>query len=109
MRTLIRLSERNFPFSYDGAKFFQEIENQIPPSANPTKKLVENDNNFEIQIYVADHNFVFFRDLNGPIDGIAQVRPEFTNIENGIGLFASRLIMKEFSQIDANTRNYLGK
>ena len=63
--------------------------------------------NFEIQIYIADEDFNFYRNLNGPIEGLAQVRPEFTNIEGGVGLFSSRLLMTEFSRLDENTRNYL--
>lgn len=100
-------SDREFQFLYDGSKFFDKIEKEVPVEEFPTKKLVEDENNFEIQIYIADPDFSFFRNLNGPIEGLAQVRPEFNNIEGGIGLFASRLVMKEFSRLDETTRNYL--
>jgi len=100
-------SNQTFEFRFEGKRFFDIIEKEVPAETNPTKKIVEFENNFEILIYAADEDLKFFRDLNGPIEGLNQVRPEFTNIENGIGLFSSRLTVREFSQLDDNTRNFL--
>lgn len=98
---------RVFQFRFEGERFFNIIEREVPATANPTKKIVEGKNNFEIEIFAADEDLWFFRSLNGPIEGLNQVRPEFTNLENGIGLFSSRLTVREFSQLDNNTRNFL--
>ncbi|OIP00474.1 MAG: hypothetical protein AUJ98_08000 [Bacteroidetes bacterium CG2_30_33_31] len=39
---------------------------------------------------VADENFSIYMDLNKPSTGIVSERPSYTNIENGIGIFAGR-------------------
>ncbi len=108
----VRFPIRNFssgPFEvrYDGERFFRSLEEQVPASTSPTKKIIEDFNNIEIEIFASDADLKFFRELNGPIEGLAQVRPEFTNIENGIGIFSSRFKMSEFTRIDQNTRIYL--
>ena len=95
-------------FSFPGELFFKAIEEQVKASLNPSEKIIDrNDYNIDIEIFAADPDYSFYRELNGPIDGLAQTRPEFTNIENGIGLFASRFSMIAKSQIDQETRNYL--
>ena len=72
-----------------GRRFFETIANSIDPN-NTNPKILENDNPVSIEIYAADSEYRFYANLFGPIDGLTQVRPEYTNIENGIGLFASR-------------------
>lgn len=96
-----------FAINFDGLKFFQAIENQVPAATNPTKKVIFPRDNFDIEIFAADEDYNFYRELNGPIDGLLQTRPEFTNISNGYGLFASRLSMVYNSRINDNTRIYL--
>jgi len=90
----------------NGSRFLAAIEAQVPPSTNPSNKVI-NDWNVEIEVLAADEDYAFYRDLNGPIDGLAQVRPEFTNITNGIGLFSSRYTLKGRTEISARTVEYL--
>ena len=97
----------SFEFIFDGLQFFRAIEAQVPASANPTKKVIFPRDNFDIEIFAADEDYSFYRELNGPIDGLAQTRPEFTNISDGYGVFASRLSMVSSSRINDNTRIYL--
>lgn len=96
-----------FPFNFDGLQFFKAIEAQVPASVNPTKKVIFPRDNLDIEIFAADEDYSFYRELNGPIDGLAQTRPEFTNITDGYGLFASRLSMIYPSRINDDTRIYI--
>jgi hypothetical protein len=41
--------------------------------------------------------------VNGPSTSLVQDRPEFTNIENGIGLFSSRYLKKRNLQLNPLT------
>jgi|GEM_PF-1229666 len=91
----------------DGNRFIQAIESQVPASTTPTNKVIKDNWNIEITIVAADNDYSFYRDLNGPIDGLAQTRPEFTNVNNGIGLFACRYTLKGRTQINGDTRRYL--
>ena len=52
------------------------------------------------------HNYI---QVNEPITGIAQQRPEFTNINNGIGLFTSRYSLEKIGVLELSdeTKNYI--
>ena len=83
------LSVQKETFIFEGQKFFDAIAAAIPASVNAPPRILV-DNNIDVIVEAADSDYTLYRDVNGPIDGLAQVRPEFTNISNGIGLFASR-------------------
>lgn len=97
----------NVRLTVNGSRFLNAIEAQVPADlTNPSKKVI-NDWNVEIEVLAADEDYSFYRDLNGPIDGLAQVRPEFTNISDGIGLFSSRYTLRGRTNISSRTLNYL--
>ncbi|MEQ9262805.1 MAG: hypothetical protein RLP14_06560 [Owenweeksia sp.] len=43
------------------------------------------------EVWAADENLTTYMNLKKPSSGINQNRPDFTNVENGAGIFASRL------------------
>lgn len=90
---------------FPGDRFFRTIANEVEPTS--VKKEIPTDSTLMIEIYAADETLIFYQDLNGPIEGLAQVRPEFSNIENGIGLFASRSVVKYFTRLNGDSRNEL--
>ena len=54
----VRFPIRNFssgPFEvrYDGERFFRSLEEQVPASTSPTKKIIEDFNNIEIEIFAS--------------------------------------------------------
>ncbi len=83
-------------------RFFQTIANKVPVTSNIEKEIPKLDN-LMIEVFAADQEYSFYQNINGPIDGLAQVRPEFTNIENGIGLFASRISTQFFTEMAQET------
>lgn len=93
--------EINFP----GQRFFQTIADDVPLTA--LEKEIPADSNLMIEVYAADQTLLFYQDLNGPIDGLAQVRPEFSNIDNGVGLLASRSVRRYFTRLNGDSRNEL--
>tara|TARA_B110000046_G_scaffold28052_1_gene28725 strand:- start:20726 stop:21745 length:1020 start_codon:yes stop_codon:yes gene_type:complete len=100
------LNEVNYPFIFDGQKFFTALEAKIPISLNPPKRLII-ENGIDIIIEAADADYTLYRDVNGPIDGLAQTRPDYTNIVNGIGLFASRNISTVKLSLSGDTETYI--
>ena len=52
------------------------------------------------------HNYI---QVNEPITGIVQQRPEFTNINNGIGLFTSRYSLEKIGilELSEDTKDYI--
>lgn len=66
---------------------------------NPTFNRFASDT-IEFFLEVADNTLATYIEVNQPSTAIAQERPEYTNVENGIGVFASRYL--------ASTRKKVG-
>lgn len=96
---------RDLEITFPANRFFQTIAQKVEPTS--TRKEVPLKDNLLIEVFAADEQFIFYQDLNGPIDGIAQVRPEYTNIVNGIGLFASRSSISYFAFLNDFSRTEL--
>lgn len=94
----------NIEITFTAQRFFQSIANGVTGTKD---KYTDLDTNLEFRISSADANYAFYQGINGPIDGIAQVRPEFTNIVNGVGIFASRSVASFDAFMSTQTRNQL--
>lgn len=81
---------QDFELEYTAEKFFAGIEAAIPAEVQDSIRRVIPDNAFQVEINAADAEYTLYKDVNGPIDGLSQNRPDYTNLVNGIGLFASR-------------------
>lgn len=97
---------QSFKFNFDGNRFFQAIEDEIPASLDSPKRFWREDN-IIIEIQAADADYTLYRDVNGPLDGLSQTRPEFTNLTEGVGIFASRNKTVRVIRINDDTQNYL--
>jgi len=71
-----------------GEGFYRNIKAQV--TANPD--LQRWSRNVEFIFSVAADELATYIDVNSPSSSIVQERPEFTNINNGIGIFSSRYI-----------------
>jgi len=69
--------------------FFSNLSSLIPVNDNVERRLVD----FDLTFYGISDDFNTYISVNKPSIGIVQKKPEFTNIDNGIGLFASRNII----------------
>jgi len=76
----------NMEVAYIPDNFFSNIRAKVP--INPDKSRVAGKVTFIVS--VASDEYAIYMDVNGPSNSIVQERPEYTNISNGIGLFASR-------------------
>ena len=66
---------------------FNAIANRIPVKSNVYRFY----DKIKVEIWGADDNLYTYARLNTPATGINQNRPDFTNVNNGIGIFASRM------------------
>ena len=70
-----------------GELFYQTIAAKVPPPGNGMVRYADS-------VYyifsVADENFTVYMDVNKPSGSVVQERPEYSNVENGIGIFAGR-------------------
>ena len=57
----------------------------------------------ELICLAGTEDLMTYLQLQAPLNGIAQERPVFTTVENGLGLFTSRLIRPEFRWLNSKT------
>ncbi len=77
---------RERSFSFPGSSFYKVVANRIQPDLTVWR----HPKKVDVIIDVAGDEFSTYLDLNGPSSTIAQDKPEFSNIDNGVGLFSSR-------------------
>jgi hypothetical protein len=73
--------------SFEGEEFFNKLENSIDINNNVVRTFVD----LNVRMTVGTEDLYTFINVNQPFSSIVQERPSFTNINNGIGLFSSRL------------------
>ena len=61
----------------------------------------------EITISAAEENFSLYLEVNEPSTSIVQDKPQFSNIENGLGIFSSRAYTKTFKKVHPESMAYL--
>jgi len=76
-------------YIYRGMDFYLFVENTIPDNPNVHRIA----NKIDLIIGAASDEFSTYVDLNQPSGSLIQDRPQYTNIENGLGLFSSRYII----------------
>jgi len=84
-----------------GSEYFYSTIAAATPN-NSNRKVVPN-GNIDLEIIAVDVVFGQYTSVYGPLDGLAQVRPEFSNINNGVGLFASRSTYRNFTFLESNS------
>lgn len=96
------LANANASLNFNGEFFYQTLKKEIP--ANNNRKEVSLNRNLLLEVVAIDVTYDQYTSVYGPLDGLAQVRPEFTNVNNGIGLFASRSTYIDISYLPDPSR-----
>jgi len=86
-------------FPYNGLDFFQRIQDNFIADPLITREIGVLDEDvaanhysvFNFKLTVADEDFNSYLEFNEPVTGLAQERPQWTNINNGQGVFSSKL------------------
>ena len=79
------LEETNI-FEFEGEKIFNFLKNELVKDPLIERKFLS----IDLIMTVGSEDLRTYRIINEEITGIVQERPQFTNINNGIGLFSSR-------------------
>ena len=97
------LEETNI-FEFEGEKFFNFLKNELVKDPLIERKFLS----IDLIMTVGSEDLKTYRIINEEITGIVQERPQFTNIDNGIGLFSSRFTKtREGFDIADRTIDYL--
>ena len=89
-------NQGKFRISFDGRGFFAFLKNNLP--VNPRiQRIIGNYDNQQLRTECFDQRVVMgnsdlrsYIQVNSPSTGIVQERPIYSNVSNGIGLFASK-------------------
>ena len=73
-------------FEFEGEKFFNFLKNELDKDPLVDREFIS----IDLVMTVGSEDLKTYRTINEEITGIVQERPQFTNINNGIGLFSSR-------------------
>jgi hypothetical protein len=91
----------NLKKEISGEAFYSAISNKLSNysyEADVEKRVIGKDN-IEIIVTAANENLSLFIGINEPSTGVVTEQPVFTNIEGGVGIFASRFSRNLFSYI----------
>jgi hypothetical protein len=88
---------------FSNETFFSMVETQIPKIENIIRYPV----NVELVFYVAATDLSTYIEVNEPSSSLVQERPEYTNIENGLGVFSARYDKTSVHRIHFQTINRL--
>ena len=98
--------DRTDVFVFEGEKFFNFLKNELDKNPSLVREFIR----IDLVMTVGSEDLRTYRIINEEITGIVQERPQFTNINNGIGLFSSRFTktwIGEEENIPENTTYYL--
>jgi hypothetical protein len=94
-------------FPYYRPDFFLALNAQIPVIPGVIRRIDQLPGGvlpMEFRFFGGTEELYTYSQLTAPNYGIAQERPLYTNVENGVGLFTSRLIHSEFRSITTGTQ-----
>lgn len=98
------IAEGDATASYPGAMILDKIAGLIPD--NPDVRMREI-GTMTIEILGGGQELQNYLSINQPLSGIVQEKPEYTNVNNGIGLFSSRNIQQITKALDLNTQKVM--
>lgn len=75
--------------SVTGSSFLSFVNSQLKNNTEVLLRVAKR-KAIDFKFYVGDENLYTYMQLTAPSSGLIQDKPSYTNIENGIGLFASR-------------------
>ena len=90
----------------DPLSVYQVLVASIPASTTDNPRIRYADS-LEYIINVGDEDLYTYISVNQPSNTVAQERPQFNNVENGIGLFASRTVFNRKIILGAATTDSL--
>ncbi|NLA25035.1 MAG: DUF4249 family protein [Bacteroidales bacterium] len=75
--------------TFSTLSFYSFLDANIPTKPG-VKRLVKMPDSMEFHLVAADESYYTYMQVSEPSTGLAQSKPMFTNLENGIGIFATR-------------------
>lgn len=92
---------KEMKLTLNGEEFYQLVANKVLDITEEPDVIKRWPRDVEIIVTVAGDDLNTYIEVNSPSTGIVQERPEFTNVDNGIGIWSTRykkIEVREFSK-----------
>ncbi|MDT8412378.1 MAG: hypothetical protein RQ875_07955 [Vicingaceae bacterium] len=90
-------------WTMEGATFFDNIAASVPTTLpNLSHREI---GNVDLQFVIAGTELNVYMEVTEPSNTVNQDKPNYTNVENGLGIFSSRETLNWISTVDPNTGN----
>jgi hypothetical protein len=83
----------NISFTARGERFYEIVRDNVPVNDDIIRREVAA---FEIVVTAGSEDLFTYMLVNEPATSIAQNKPEFTNVGGGMGIFSSRLTLRQY-------------
>ncbi len=92
MKTQFLSGNEYMEFKFTGHTFYRYLKSVVPVNNDVIRKPGTKDKSKMVDFIftVAADDFNTYMEVNEPSTGLVQEKAEYTNIENGVGLFSSR-------------------
>lgn len=104
-RSKTLLGGEKFELEFLGEGFYKNIKGTVKTDENVQRWY----RNVQFIFSVAADDFATYMDVNKPSSSIVQERPEYSNINNGIGIFSSRYIKSRDLMLSSPSEDSLVK
>jgi hypothetical protein len=74
-------------------RFYEQISSGIPDKDNTPGLKQRIPKYFDFEFAAIDEDTYYYRDVNAPSTDVVQDKPQYTNVENALGVFGSRLMV----------------
>lgn len=98
-------NENKATYVINGKSFYHNLNILLSPRENTARYMLTH---FDVNFYVAGKELGTYIRLNAPNYFLTDISPDYTNIENGVGIFSSRYLKKLKGLIDYSSLKRIG-
>jgi hypothetical protein len=107
LKTSTSQGSESLEWKLTGSSFFDNIKLNVPDPINVPFLSHREIGNISLEFNIAGTELSTFMEVSEPSSSVNQEKPNYTNINNGIGVFSSRTKLLWLSSIDPVTTNQI--
>lgn len=105
LRSSATSSSSDLEFSLDGEEFFNQLKRSLEVDPDVQRKIPENE--ITVWITAGGEELATYAEVANPTSGLVQDKPEYTNVDGGLGVFSCRTRQPFVRTLDKSTMDEL--